>query len=216
MQRILSFVFAGGALCAGLLGCGQGGSGGAAPAGSAGSAAGATSAVVLAYPELAQAPVEKGTRRTESVRSAGVVVGLPAGWKTADATGGSEYNESNASAMGNCLFITHPNRNNTTTSAVRMDALPATKGKGIGAKTLERYAFIARFDGAEWEAWKSGVVGAKRYAANLAHARSGAREGIAAWVEVPGKKPILVIGSWGDAEEKAAVFDILRGIDAGT
>lgn len=202
-----------------LSGCGQRASDDAAPSGPARGTAGAaaTSTPLLAYPELAQAPADKGTRRSETVRGAdGVVVGLPAGWRTADASGGADYNPENGNAMGNCLFITHPARNNTTTCAVRMDTLPGMKGKGLGAKTLERYAFIARFDGAEWEEWKPGVVGAKRFPAKIAHARSGAREGIAAWVEVPGKKPVLVVGSWGDAGEKAAVFDILRGIDAGS
>lgn len=202
--------------CVALFGCGQGSGSGAPPPGSARGSAAAPGApgAVLAYPELAQAPLDKAARRTETISGAGgVVVGLPAKWRTADASGGADYNPDNASAMGNCLFITHPARNNTTTCAVRMDTLPSVKGKGIGAKTLERYAFIARFDGAEWEEWKSGAVGAKRFPAKIAHARAGAREGIAAWVEVPGKKPILVLGSWGDAEEKAAVFDILRGID---
>lgn len=212
---MLGLGFAG---CVFLFGCGQSSGSGAPPPGSAGSTAGAPGApaAALAYPELAQAPADKGARRTEAIRGAGgVVAGLPAGWRTADASGGADYNPENGNAMGNCLFITHPARNNTTTCAVRMDTLPGMKGKAMGAKTLERYAFIARFDGAEWEEWKVGAVGAKRYPAKIAHARAGAREGIAAWVEVPGKKPVLVVGSWGDAEEKAAVFDILRGIDAG-
>lgn len=207
MRRlVLSIVLSGGVA---LSGCGKGSSGEAAPSASA-RPTGAPAATML-YPELAQPPVDKATTRTEALRGTRVVVGVPAGWRTADASGGADADNSNA--MGNCLFITHPAKNNTTVCAVRMDTLPTAAGKEAGAKTLERYAFIARFEGAEWGEWTPGIVGAKRLPAKIAHARSGAREGIAAWVVVPGRQPVLVVGSWGDDAEKAAVFEVLRGVD---
>lgn len=213
MRRlVLSIVLSGGV---GLFGCGKGSSGEAAPSGSAQATGSArptgAPATTMLYPELAQPPVDKGTGRTEALRGTRVIVGVPAGWRTADVPAGAAPDSGDA--MGGCLFITHPARDNTTVCAVRMDTLPTVKGKDVGAKTLERYALIARFEGAEWGEWTPGIVGAKRLPAKIAHARSGAREGIAAWVVVPGRQPVLVVGSWGDDAEKAAVFEILRGVD---
>lgn len=189
-----------------------------APAGSP--AAPAAPALDPVFAALQGRPQKPDTKPSETVNSAGgVFVGLPAGWKTDDTTQ-IDPTAGYAADLGGCLMF-HPPKNTQAARtdqharlcAAAVDKLPALTGRTT--TSLEMYAYYLNVTKAKWEPWIDGTVG-DGLKAKLSKGTLGAAEVFAAYVEIPGKKGILVMGRWKNDDEKEAVFEMVRGLGSCT
>ncbi|MEZ4294861.1 MAG: hypothetical protein R3B70_07780 [Polyangiaceae bacterium] len=132
--------------------------------------------------------------------------GLPEGWSSAD------WNQDGYTDQ--CVYLfpkTNKERNEICLKT--MSALP-------NQADLRREAYAARWDKAEFEAWVDGTAGYLSYPAKIAKGKGtsitkeGDREGYAVWVQVPGKKNVLVLGSWplSNPAVKPLFLDIVKGL----
>ena len=68
------------------------------------------------------------------------------------------------------------------------------------------------FDVGTWTDWTPTVVGPKRYPAYISQNHGAKERGVALYVQIPDRKPLFWMGHWGNAQEQAAVLDIVRGV----
>ncbi len=161
-------------------------------------------------------PQQPGTKPSETIRDAGgVFMGLPSGWTTDD-TNKIDPTLGYGANLGGCVMF-YPSKNTTLgrtdtrarLCAVMLETIPAMAGRT--AASLELYSFYMSMDKVEWTPWTDGTVG-DGFKAKLSKGTSGSKESFAAYVEVPGKKNIFVMGRWASEEEKGQVLDIVRGL----
>jgi hypothetical protein len=172
------------------------------------------------FASLKGLPQKPDTKPSETVRDAGgVFVGLPAGWKTSD-TNTIDPTLGYSAGLGGCLMFDPPKTSAAARTdshprlcAVQVNTPPALSGRTT--TTLELYGFYLNFDKATWSPWADGTVG-DGLKAKLSKGTLGSKEAFAAFIEVPGKKSILIVARWTNDEEKEAVFEMVRGVGSCT
>ncbi|MCC6552380.1 MAG: hypothetical protein IT372_05075 [Polyangiaceae bacterium] len=165
-------------------------------------------------------PQKDDTKPSETVRDGGgVFLGLPKGWTTYD-TNKIDPEFGYGANHGGCLELSPPKDTaafrtdpHARLCAVVLDKLPAATGRSVAS--LEIYGYYLSFDTKEWTPWIDGTVG-DGLKAKLSRGALKGKDAFAAYVDVPGRKSILVVGRWANDEEKEAVFEMVRGIGSCT